>query len=47
MFDPCPKTTAKCCPFATKTAKDTYCGIATGVDARVSELPKCWKDMTK
>ena len=49
MFADCPKNNNKCCPFATDTKdkKDTYCGIATGVDARVSQLPKCWKNMTK
>ena len=49
MFDPCPKTKSKTCGFATTTkdGKDTYCGLATGVDARVSQLPKCWKNMTK
>lgn len=58
MFEPCPKIDGKTCTFATtsnynvatkKVGEEyfTYCGIATGIDNRVMEMPKCWKKMTK
>tara|TARA_R110001592_G_scaffold27006_10_gene100588 strand:+ start:4199 stop:4420 length:222 start_codon:yes stop_codon:yes gene_type:complete len=58
MFDPCPKVDGRRCTFSTiskynnKTQENgdeefTYCGLASGVDNRVMNLPKCWKKMTK
>lgn len=46
MFDPCIKIENRTCGFSTKRHDGTYCGLVTGVDARVHTLPKCWKKMT-
>lgn len=26
--------------------ENTFCGMITGYDCRINELPKCWLDMT-